>query len=83
MSFNDNRGCNEKTLPLVDAIGLTAELRLQDIDDVLLVIHCNTTVALVVSEIGEGPKFTLVGAVPPGRPLTEKLSYLKRVLGPI
>ena len=30
-----------------------------------------------------GPKFTLGGAAPPVRPLAEKMSYLKRVLGPI
>jgi len=35
---------------------------------------------LVISEILEGPKFTLGGHTPPARPLVEKLFYLKRVL---
>ena len=39
--------------------------------------------ALVVSEIGGDPKFTLGGAAPPARPLADKFSYLRRVLGPI
>ena len=30
-----------------------------------------------------GPKFTLGAVRPPARPLVEKLSYLKRVLGPV
>jgi len=36
--------------------------------------------ALVVSEILGGPKFTLRGPTPPGRPLAEKFFYAKRVL---
>jgi len=36
--------------------------------------------ALVFSEIFGGPKFTLGGPTPPGRPLTETFFYPKRVL---
>ena len=36
--------------------------------------------ALAVSEILGGPKFTLGGPTPPGRPLAEKSLYLVRVL---
>ena len=39
--------------------------------------------ALVVSEIIGGPKFTLVGHAPRGRHLAEKFLYMKRVLGNI
>jgi len=35
--------------------------------------------ALLLSEILGGPKFTLGGPVPPGRPLAEKFFYQKRV----
>jgi len=36
--------------------------------------------ALILYEILGGPKFTLVGLTPPGRPLAEKFLYPKRVL---
>ena len=36
--------------------------------------------ALVFSEILGGPKLTLGGPTPPGRPLAEKFLYPKRVL---
>ena len=36
--------------------------------------------ALVLSQILGGPKFTLGGPMPPGRPLAEKFLYRKRVL---
>jgi len=36
--------------------------------------------ALILSEILGGPTFTLGGPTPPGRPLTEKFLYPKRVL---
>ena len=36
--------------------------------------------ALLLSEILGGPKFTLGGPTPPGRPLAEKFLYPKRVL---
>jgi len=36
--------------------------------------------ALLLSEIIGGPKFTLGGHTPPGRPLAEKFLYPKRVL---
>ena len=36
--------------------------------------------ALLLFEILGGPKFTLRGPTPPGRPLAEKFSYPKRVL---
>jgi len=35
--------------------------------------------ALLLSEILGGPKFTLGGPTPPGRPLAEKCFYPKRV----
>jgi len=36
--------------------------------------------ALLLSELLGGPKFTLGGPTPPGRPLAEKFFYPKRVL---
>jgi len=36
--------------------------------------------ALLLSELLGGPKFTLCGPTPPGRPLAEKFLYPKRVL---
>jgi len=36
--------------------------------------------ALLLSEILGGPKFTIGGPTPPGRPLAEKFLYPKRVL---
>ena len=36
--------------------------------------------ALLLTEILGGPKFTLGGPTPPGRPLAEKYFYPKRVL---
>jgi len=36
--------------------------------------------ALLLSEILWGPKFTLGGPTPPGRPIAEKFLYPKRVL---
>ena len=36
--------------------------------------------SLLLSEILGGPKFTLGGPTPPGRPLSEKFFYPKRVL---
>jgi len=36
--------------------------------------------ALLLSEILGGPKFTLGGPTPPGRPLAENFLYPKRVL---
>jgi len=36
--------------------------------------------ALLLTEILGGPKFTLGGLTPPGRPLAEKFFYPKRVL---
>jgi len=39
--------------------------------------------ALVFSEILGGPKFTLGGPTPPGRPLADNFFYPKRVLSNI
>jgi len=36
--------------------------------------------ALLLSETLGGPKFTLGGPMPPGRPLADKFLYPKRVL---
>ena len=36
--------------------------------------------ALLLSDILGGPKFTLGGPTPPGRPIAEKFFYPKRVL---
>jgi len=36
--------------------------------------------ALLLSETLGGPKFTLGGLMPPGRPLADKFLYPKRVL---
>ena len=46
----------------------------------LMVFFKFNFLALVVSEISGGPKFTLGGPAPPGHHLAEKLSYPKRVL---
>jgi len=36
--------------------------------------------ALLLSEMLGGPKFTIGGPTPPGRPIAEKFLYPKRVL---